>query len=305
MNVIAEYRSVADMSHCIALNLWRIPETIDCVVAVPQAGGLPASFLGLQISRPVVDLDWFLEAEKADYVHVLVVDDICRTGETISAARESIAIKFPQLRLTTLALYCHNNAKDYVDIVFEYTDSELLLEWSLFRSPIMSKACLDMDGILCGDATIEQDDDGVNYKDFLVNTSRHTVPRGCIHRIVTSRLEKYRAETEAWLARQGIEYNSLTMLDLPSEEVRNRTSPQGKFKAEVYRSDPDAILFVESETWQARQIAHLVPGKAVFDYKTRTIFDNNDLNEPSLKHQVLKRLRSRGRQLVKRIGLNT
>lgn len=304
MNLLAEFRSVANMSHCIALNLWCIPETIDCVVALPQAGTLPAAFLGLQICRPVVDLDRFLDVDKAEYKHILLVDDVCRTGATMLSARERIAAKFPQLRLTTLAIYCQREVKDCVDFAFEQMENELLLEWSLFRSPIMSRACLDMDGILCGDATKEQDDDSVNYKDFLVNTSRHAVPRGRIHRIVTSRLEKYRAETEAWLARQGIEYNCLTMLDLPSEKARNRMSPQGKFKAEVYRSDPHAVLFVESETWQARQIAHEVPGKAVFDYKTRTLFDSNSLKEPSLKEQVRDRLTSRVRHILEKLGHN-
>lgn len=308
MNSVAEFRSVADMSRCIALNLWRVPETIDRVVAVPQAGMLPAAFLGLQICRPVADLDWFLEADKPKSAHVLVVDDIYRTGATIKSARERIAAKFPHLQLTTLAVYSQPGARGAVDIVLEHTESDLLLEWSLFRSPIMAKACLDMDGILCVDATKDQDDDGVNYRDFLINTPRHVFPRGPIHRIVTSRLEKYRAETEAWLARHGIEYRILTMLDWESEAERRRLRPQGRFKAEVFRSDPDAILFVESDTWQAQEIAHAVPEKVVFDYRTRTLFDSENLKQASLEYQVRKslqsrarRIQSRARQVVKRV----
>jgi len=189
-------------------------------------------------------------------------------------------------------------------MALETIDGELLLEWSLFRSPIMAKACLDMDGILCGDATTEQDDDGVNYLGFLSEASRHAVPRGYVHRIVTSRLEKYRSETEAWLSRQGIAYGTLTMLDLPSEAERRRLRPQGRFKADVYRADSDAILFVESETWQAKEIARAVPGKPVFDYKTRTLFDSDSLAKHSLKKKVKTRLLSKVNHLLRQLRLN-
>jgi hypoxanthine phosphoribosyltransferase len=308
MVAVAAFRSVAEMSRRIALDLWRVPETVDVVVAVPQGGGLPAALLGLQIGRPVVDLDWFLEGgDDHAGMHGLLVDDICRTGATMTAARARVAARFPGLRLTTLAVYCQRGAEVHVDIALETTESELLLEWSLFRSPVMARACLDMDGILCADATVEQDDDGPHYLDFLATTARHAVPRGRIHRIVTSRLEKYRAETEAWLARQGIEYDALTMLDLPSEAERRRLRPQGRFKAEVYRSDPDAILFVESETWQAREIARAVPGKAVFDYRTRTLIDSDSLSlnrkVSGLGRQVQGHLLWRARLVGKRLRL--
>ena len=303
MVAVADFRSVAEMSRRIALDLWRVPESVDVVVAVPQSGGLPAAFLGLQIGRPVVDLDWFLESDGSAVAHALIVDDICRTGATMTAARKRVAARFPDLRLTTLAVYCQRGAEAHVDIALETAESELLLEWSLFRSPVMARACLDMDGILCGDATVEQDDDGPRYLDFLAMTARHAVPRGRIHRIVTSRLEKYRAETEAWLAGQGIEYDALTMLDLPSEAERRRLRPQGRFKAEIYRSDPDAILFVESETWQAREIARAVPGKAVFDYRTRTLIDSDSLGAGGLRRQLRDHLLWRARVVGKRFGL--
>jgi uncharacterized HAD superfamily protein/adenine/guanine phosphoribosyltransferase-like PRPP-binding protein len=309
MVAVADFRSVADMSRRIALDLWRVPEAIDLVVAVPQSGGLPAAFLGLQIGRPVVDLEWFAGStdgdgrEDARVMHVLLVDDICRTGATMAAARARLAKRVPQTTITTLAVYCQRGAGDRVDIAFETADTELLLEWSLFRSPVMARACLDMDGILCGDATVEQDDDGPNYLGFLAGTKRHAVPRGRVHRIVTSRLEKYRPETEAWLARQGIEYGELVMLDLPTEAERRRTRPQGRFKADVYRADPEAVLFVESETWQAREIARAVPGKAVFDYRTRTLIDSDNLKQSSLKRQLRDRLAWQVRVVAKRLGL--
>jgi len=303
MVAVADFRSLAAMSRRVALDLWRVPESVDLVVAVPQSGRVPAAFLALQIGRPVVDLDWFLERNGRGTAHALLVDDICRTGATMAAAHQRVLARFSDLRLTTLVVYCQRGSEAHVDIALETAESELLLEWSLFRSPVMARACLDMDGILCGDATVEQDDDGPQYLDFLFTTPRHTVPRGRIHRIVTSRLEKYRAETEAWLARQGIEYDALTMLDLPSEAERRRLRPQGRFKAEVYRSDSEAMLFVESETWQARQIARAVPGKPVFDYRSRTLIDSDSLRASGIKRQLRAHLLWRARLVGKKLGL--
>lgn len=296
------FRDLADMSRRIARNLSRVPEFIDCVVAVPRSGEVPAAFLGLQIGRPVLGIDCFIALGKDQWEHILLVDDICRTGATVASARERIAAQFPEVRVTTLVVYCHASAACSVDIAFEQTESELLLEWSLFRSPMMARACLDMDGILCGDARPEQDDDGVQYREFLANTGRHVVPRGRVHRIVTSRLEKYRAETESWLARHEIEYSFLTMLDLPTLADRRRLRPQAGFKADVFRSDPNAMLFIESESWQARAIARLVPGKVVFDYRTRTLLDSENLRQESLKYKVKKALVSRARRLMGKVG---
>jgi hypothetical protein len=309
MVAVADFRSVGEMARQVALGLWRVPEDIGLVVAIPESGRLPAAFLGLQIGRPVVDLDWFLAAGHLDAGHldagqpgrVLLVDDICRTGASMAAARARIAERFGALPLTALAVYCHEGARDAVDIALEVAGTELLLEWSLFRSPIMARACLDMDGILCGDASVEQDDDGPRYRDFIATTARHAVPQGRVRRIVTARLEKYRAETEAWLAARGIAYEALVMLDLPSVAERRRLSPQARFKAEAYRDDPGAVLFVESESWQAREIARLVPGKAVFDYQTRTIIDSASLAERSLGNRLRRRLRRMGGRAVARL----
>lgn len=305
MVAVANFRSVGDMARRIALGLCRIPQSVNLVVAVGESGTLAASFLGLQIDRPVVDLEWFLQThgkslEKGSG-HVLLVDDIARTGTTMRRAREQIAFCSPCLNLTTLAVYCQRGAEDEVDIALERAEAELLLEWSLFRSPVMAQACLDMDGILCADARSDQDDDGPAYRDFLVSTARHAVPRGRVHRIVTSRLEKYRSETEAWLTRQGIAYDALTMLDLPSEAERRRLMPQARFKAEVYRADDDALLFIESETWQARAIARAVSGKAVFDYRTRTLLDGASLARTGIVRQVKGRVQSRLNWEVNRI----
>jgi uncharacterized HAD superfamily protein len=73
---------------------------------------------------------------------------------------------------------------------------------------------------------------------------------------VTSRLSAYRVETEAWLARHGVRYHQLFMLDGMTAEERRKKGAHASFKAEVYRNSP-YWLFIESEPAQAEEIARL------------------------------------------------
>jgi orotate phosphoribosyltransferase len=72
--------------------------------------------------------------------------------------------------------------------------------------------------------------------------------------VVTSRLEKYRSETEQWLSDHQVEYSELVMLDEPDADTRRRERLHVKHKADFYaRSGTD--LFIESDYAQAVQIA--------------------------------------------------
>jgi uncharacterized HAD superfamily protein len=64
---------------------------------------------------------------------------------------------------------------------------------------------------------------GEKYINFLLNSPLF-IPGSKIGTIVTSRLEKYRKETETWLAANNIKYNDLVMLDLPNMEARQRAN---------------------------------------------------------------------------------
>ena len=157
----------------------------------------------------------------------------------------------------------------------------------------------DLDGILCGDCPAEDDDDGERYRRFLETATPQAVPRGPVHSIVTARLEAWRPETEAWLARHGIAYGRLVMLELASDAERRRTRPQGRFKAAAYAADAGAVLFVESETWQAREIARGAPGKAVFDYQARVMLDGETLEARSLPRRLRRRVAGLGRRFAR------
>jgi hypothetical protein len=303
MVAVTDFRTVGDLARTIGHNLWRLPAGIGTVAAIPESGRLPAALIGLQAGRPVAELAALLDpAAPAPAGALLLVDDVALTGATMAAARARLADRHPGLAVHRLAVFCRPEAEAAVDLAFAAAPADPVFEWSLFRSRLLERTCFDLDGILCGDCPAEDDDDGERYRRFLATATPQVVPRGRLRTIVTARLERYRPETEAWLARYGIGYERLVMLDLASDAERRRTRPQGRFKAQVYRDDPGAALFVESESWQAREIARAAGGKPVFDYQGRTMLDAETLAERGLGRRIRRRAEGLGRRVARRLA---
>jgi hypothetical protein len=300
MVAVSDFRTVAELAQAVSHNLWRLPGDFSAVAAIPESGRLPAALIGLQTGRPVRDLDALTApGAAAPEGALLLVDDVCLSGATMAAARDRLALSHPGLAVHRLAVYCRAGSEAAVDLSFARAPADPVFEWSLFRSPVTGRAMFDLDGILCGDCPAEDDDDGARYRRFLETATPQAVPRGPVHAIVTARLEAYRPETEAWLARHGIAYGRLIMLELTSDAERRRTRPQGRFKAAAYAADAGAHLFVESETWQAREIARRAPGKAVFDYQARVMLDGETLEARSLPRRLRRRVAGLGRRFAR------
>ena len=130
-----------------------------------------------------------------------------------------------------------------------------LFQWNYSNHNILSQSCVDMDGVLCLDPTEQQNDDGALYREFLLSARPLYVPMYKILAIVTSRLERYRRETETWLRNNRVRYQYLYMLDLPSKAERQKLNAHAKFKSMVYASLSDSVLFIESDRSQALEIA--------------------------------------------------
>lgn len=101
---------------------------------------------------------------------------------------------------------------------------------------------MDIDGVLCVDPTPEENDDGPRYREFLLNAQPLFIPRTEVGTLVTSRLEKYRPETMAWLKKNHVKYDKLVMLDLPNKEARQRANCHASFKAKEYKLSTTYML---------------------------------------------------------------
>ena len=264
------YRSIADLNDDIKRWAPTLPP-FDLVVGVPRSGLLAGSILALHLNVPLTDLDGFLESRAfatgerfegdlgAQPERVLVLDDSVLTGSAMTEAHDRVAeASLPEgVDVVFGAVYVSPEGRDFVDTYADTIRFPRVFEWNLMHHPgFVPKSCFDLDGVLCRDPTPKENDDGPRYREFLSTVEPLVVPSKPIGWIVTARLEKYRAETEAWLDDHGIEYGELIMLDLPSKEIRQRLGNHAEFKAEVY-SDLDAVLFVESDHGQAMEIARL------------------------------------------------
>ena len=276
------YRSIADLQSAITANLHRLPRDLDLVVGVPRSGLLAANLFGLAANLPVTDLDGFVAGRMFssgstksrpavrsifEARRVLVLDDSINTGTAMREARAKVTAAGSTAKMMFAAVYGLPRGHVEVDCVFEDVPQPRLFEWNVMHHVLLERSCVDLDGVICADPTSEENDDGPAYQRFLRSARLLQRPSRRIRWIVTSRLEKYRASTQAWLARNGIRYDKLIMLDLPSKKERQRLSAHADFKAAFYRAS-DAVLFIESEGVQAATIAQ-ASGKPVLCTETQ------------------------------------
>ena len=265
-----EYRSLADLNDTICRAIHRIPRDVTLIVGVPRSGLLAANLIALNLNVPLLDLESWLHG-LAPHVgrtvkgtmkaiggpgRVLVVDDSILSGESMVAVRERVAAVKPDADVLYCAVYGVRDDHAEVDFTLESVAHPRIFQWNLMRHNRLANACFDIDGVLCFDPEQSQNDDGAIYEDFCLNARPLLVPGVRIGHLVTSRLERFRPQTEAWLDAQGIEYDRLWMIDLPTAEERRRLKAHAPHKARVYR-ETGACLFVESEDEQAQTIAEL------------------------------------------------
>lgn len=91
---------------------------------------------------------------------------------------------------------------------------------------------------------------------------------------MTSRLERYRPQTEAWLAANGIRYRNLVMHPAAPAAERRAAHDHAARKAAAYRKS-DAWLFIESEPGQTEEIVRLT-GRPVYCVETHTMRQPGD-----------------------------
>ncbi|VXB02922.1 Phosphoribosyl transferase [Flavobacterium sp. 9R] len=291
------YRNVKDLNNIILQRLSIIPRDFDLIVGVPRSGMLPANLLALYLNRPYTDIHSFLNGhiykagarsqffDISEFKKILVVDDSIASGAAMVEVKESLEHLKDQFNIKYCAVYVIPGKEKMVDYFFEVVPLPRYFQWNILNHTTLEKACFDIDGVLCADPLPEQNDDGEKYIDFILNAPPLFIPGSKIGTIVTSRLEKYRKETETWLAANNIKYNELVMLDLPNMEARQRANSHGDHKAKAYLAKP-YVLFVESEYHQAVEINRLSKKPVLCTANFEMIFESESFmyNLKSGKH---------------------
>ena len=306
------YRSLADLAAALRRNLDRLPDDVDAVLGIPRSGMLAASLAALLLERPLGDFDGFLDGRllavgqtrgdgkapaAAACRRVLVIDDSVHTGASARAARARLAAARPDVEAIFAAVFGARARHEAVDVVLETVAMPRLFEWNLMHHPDLVHCALDIDGVLCRDPDERENDDGPRYRRFLETVPPLVRPSRPVGALVSSRLEKYRGETEAWLARHGIAYGALHLLDLPDHETRRRLGVHGRFKAEVYRDLPSR-LFVESDAPQAEEIARL-SGKPALAWDRQVLVSPDPASLIAFRQTLVLRGRGAAHQLAR------
>ncbi|WP_405325804.1 phosphoribosyltransferase [Fibrobacter sp.] len=275
------YRSVANLNDIILKNIDRIPHNIDLVVGIPRSGMLPANLIALYLNKPYTDIDSFIDGRiygcgyRGSYIqqhgikNVLIVDDSICSGNAMSKAKAKIQSSgaSTQYNIRYGVVYARTDTSHNVDVWLECIDKTRVFEWNLFHHKhILSRSCVDIDGVLCADPLPSQNDDGKNYIQFLKSATPKFIPTVPIKTLVSCRLEKYRTLTEEWLVKHNIQYDKLVLMNMPSAAARRAWGKYGEYKSIEY-SNPDYILFIESSLSEATRIKELTH-KSVFCTET-------------------------------------
>ncbi len=273
-----QFKSYADLYRDVMAWSRDLPR-FDCVVGVPRSGMLPATMLGKIWDVPVLTTDAFLEdwgcdrdliQESMGRGGVFVVDDSYGTGKTLGEFRDRISASGWE-GLVYGAVYSAPGATG-LDYSYQTIQLPRLFEWNMFEhGHILKHSAWDIDGLLCPDPTLEQNDDGPKYEAFIRDAPLWIKPGGHVACIITARLEKYRAATVEWLTRKGIGYGELVMALYPNKVERAKIrGVHARDKAYAYAAR-DLSLFYESEMAQAETIRDMT-GKAVYCTSGATMF---------------------------------
>lgn len=298
------YRNINDLNEIILKRLYILPRDFDLIVGIPRSGMFPANLLALYLNRPVTDLDSFRNGhiykagergqffDITQFKKILVVDDSISSGSALNKCKEQLKELEGDFDIQYCVIYAIPAKTDMVDYYFESVPLPRYFQWNILNHTILRKACFDIDGVLCVDPTPEENDDGERYRQFLLNARPLFIPGSPIGTLVTSRLEKYRFETEAWLQKNGVKYDKLVMLDLPNKEARQRTNCHASFKAKEYKSSIDYMLFVESNLSQALEINSLAKKPVLCTENFQMIYDSKSLLYNLKSGQALPQLRN-------------
>lgn len=291
------YKTYNDLIKDIKENVTKLPDNIDLVVGIPRSGMIPAYMIGQVINRPVCSINEFVSGiyKKSlkstfrvklgnDIKNILIIDDSVNLGNAIEHVKQVIKKENldKQFNITYAAVYYSAGADKFVDIALSFCPQPRMFQWNYLNHGFLKNAAFDIDGVLCVDPTDTQNDDGNKYKKFILNAKPLYIPNYKIGALVTSRLGKYRKETEAWMKDNGVQYNKLYMLENKTAKERRDEGLHAKHKAKIYKTLKDCNLFIESEPSQAAEIARL-SGKLCFCSKTDELFGMEKSNNFKLK----------------------
>ena len=271
MNFVSYRELVSDVRALSA----KLPEVCG-VVGIPRSGtlaagifaqhrnipamgfdGFCASSLGRRFTRPYLTCREICQPNNEKW---LLLDDSIHSGKTFKSAVGVIRRTRPHIELYSAALYESELGHPYypdLDFVFRRIDHPRCFEWQFMHCDYTPSFLCDMDGVLCVDPPFpEVSFDPAIFREVLSSLAPLHVPSYPIRGVVTARLTKYGPLTVDWLKRHNVRYKYIRTFNADGPEDREPIRVMQR-KADVYKDDAAAILFIESDFTQAPAIANL------------------------------------------------
>jgi uncharacterized HAD superfamily protein len=258
------------MNQLIRGSLQKLPWAPEVVAGVHKSGMLAAVQFASYFNVPVVPLrqlweaDWVYAGKRtrledqdsflATGRRVLIVEDSVASGGTFSRELKKLnagcKVKHEFFKV---AVYGTRPEAAGFNLVLAVCPGPRMFEWNWMNNARLGRAVLDIDGVLCKDPPFIEDQKPAKYQRYLQNAVPLFVPKIPVMALATARLERFRPETEAWLAQTGVQYGNLFMAGFRTAAERRKVG-NWTTKMAVYSKLPKARLFIESNDKQARRI---------------------------------------------------
>lgn len=257
----------------------KIPPETSRIIGVARSGVGVAATVAMLLHLPLSivrqsagDLidggnGWRLTGNTGGKGPPVVIDDTVMTGNSFKHVMPIVWQEFPGA--ISAAVYVNPFARIRPNIYVRELPHPHLLEWNVFNSVFGPNIAVDFDGILCADCAPQDDDDGEQYRGFLLTaTPKYMIRKNRVPLIVTARLERWRAETEQWLAAHGIAADRIIMGPWANNAERAKADI-GAWKGGHFidfmnrRRGIKPPLFIESDERQAKRIAQVSGGVVI------------------------------------------
>ena len=296
------YRSIADLNDHVLNWCSQLPPDIDLIVGIPRSGLLVGTLLALHLNKPLADVDGLLQGRTlgaGNRLHadlqagstsltVLVVDDSVWSGGQMDAVRRRIEAAAVPHRLLYGAVYVLPSAVGLVDYYYETLGLPRAFEWNIMHHPYLQSSCVVADGILWPEKLKFAETHDSGGPSSLAATAPLFQPSQPIGHLIVQQPGRARAVIEPWLARNGIDYQHIALIDPKQEGPADAALSRAQSKASLYRQT-NAWIFIEPELSQAVLIAQLSK-RPVFCFQSRQMIYPGVLPErraaPLLRHRL-------------------
>ncbi|MEI8019447.1 MAG: hypothetical protein WCH39_14680 [Schlesneria sp.] len=279
-----EYQSPVDRHHYRSMaDLWRdcwawsnqLPDDIIGFCGVPRSGILVAQALAAHRNVHLIDFSALVSGQRPWETPIrrrlgkplptkgtiLVVEDTSWSGGTIRNEVKPLLANVKGVDLKYGALYFGDRGRTAVDFGFQrFGHVRQTFQWNIFHDTFSWQQCFDLDGVFCSDCPSQEIDHNETKYLYWLSTIKPLIkPTHAVGTIVTGRLEKYRTQTLAWLNRHGIPFHRLEMYPFAQSNAERNAKHHTviEWKAETFESQHQSTLFVESDDYQAEQIAKI------------------------------------------------